>query len=207
MALVFAIVIAPNVWWLVNNDFMPFHYVDDRAAPAARWYHYLLFPLRWTGGQLAVSAAGAGACWRCCTCRAAPVKRRTASADAAFNRRYVAALALGPFVVTTVVAAVARAAADRACGAIRCGRSRRWRVLMVWPPALDAAQLRRFAAAALAVLIAFPSALRPRSSASRSSATGPKATQFPGRAVGRNHHPAMAGTDRNAAHLCRRRRS
>ena len=28
MAAVFAIVIAPNVWWLVNNDFLPFHYVD-----------------------------------------------------------------------------------------------------------------------------------------------------------------------------------
>ena len=53
MAAVFALVIAPNVWWLVNNDFMPFHYVDERAASAARWYHYVLFPLRWTGGQLA----------------------------------------------------------------------------------------------------------------------------------------------------------
>src|SRR5262245_59515713 len=53
MAAAFAFVIAPNVWWLVNNDFMPFHYVDDRAASAARWYQYLLFPLRWTGGQVA----------------------------------------------------------------------------------------------------------------------------------------------------------
>ena len=53
-----------------------------------------------------------------------PVKREAASDETAFNRRYVAALALGPFAVTTIVAAVLGRRRLR-CGAIRCGRSRR----------------------------------------------------------------------------------
>ncbi len=38
MALFFLVVIAPNVWWLVTNDFLPFHYVDERARLADHWY-------------------------------------------------------------------------------------------------------------------------------------------------------------------------
>ena len=154
MAAVFALVIAPNNWWLVNNDFMPFHYVDDRAANATHWYHYVLFPLRWAGGQLAYVLPAlimlALLYWP-----RAPIKREPETETTAFNRRYVGALALGPFAVTTVVA-------------LMLGRQpiAMWgyplwsflplAVLMVWPPALTRAQLRRFAGAALAVLIAFP---------------------------------------------------
>ena len=28
MALAFAIVIAPHVWWLTQNDFLPFRYLE-----------------------------------------------------------------------------------------------------------------------------------------------------------------------------------
>src|SRR5204863_7474935 len=60
MALAFAIVIAPNAWWLVANDFMPFHYVDDRARAAAHWYQYLAYPLQWTGSQALALLPAAG---------------------------------------------------------------------------------------------------------------------------------------------------
>src|SRR6202008_501932 len=40
MGLAFAIVIAPNAWWVVTHDFLPFIYVDERAIGATRWYHY-----------------------------------------------------------------------------------------------------------------------------------------------------------------------
>jgi 4-amino-4-deoxy-L-arabinose transferase-like glycosyltransferase len=103
MALAFAIVIAPNVWWLVANDFLPFRYVDARAGGATRWYRYIAFPLQWTAGQAAFLAPAIALLALICL----PGKRRNLSPQdevAAFNRRYVTALALGPFVITTVVA-------------------------------------------------------------------------------------------------------
>src|SRR5262249_36289070 len=54
MAAVFAIVIAPNAWWLIHHDFMPFQYVDERARAAAHWYQYLIYPLQWTASQALV---------------------------------------------------------------------------------------------------------------------------------------------------------
>ena len=74
MALAFAIVIAPNVWWLVGHDFLPFHYVDERARAAAHWYQYLQYPLQWTGEPGAGAAAGGRAA------RAPLPIRRTAAA-------------------------------------------------------------------------------------------------------------------------------
>ena len=136
MAAVFALVIAPNVWWLVSNDFMPFHYVDDRAAGATRWYHYVLFPLRWTGGQLAyllpaLIAAGAA------LLAAPPASREPTAGDGtAFNRRYVAALAFGPFAVTTVVAA-ALGRQPIAMWGYPLWSFLPLAVLMLWPPALE----------------------------------------------------------------------
>ena len=54
-------------------------------------------------------------------------------------------------------------------------------VLMLWPPALEPAQLRRFAAAALAVLIAFPIGFAVAELGEPLLRDRPKATQFPGR--------------------------
>ena len=154
MAAAFALVIAPNVWWLVTHDFMPFRYVDERAAAAAHWYHSPVYPLQWTGGQALVllpALALLALLYRRGEVRA------TAPADeiAAFNRRYVTALALGPFLVTTVVAAAARAARDRDVGlsavVVRAARAAAVAAAVTDPP-----QLRRFAAGAIAMLLAFP---------------------------------------------------
>ena len=61
MAVAFVIVIAPNVWWLVHNDFLPLRYVDDRAIAATRWYHYIALPAALDRRPGALSAPGAGA--------------------------------------------------------------------------------------------------------------------------------------------------
>src|SRR5438477_2704075 len=45
MALAFAIVIAPNAWWLVEHDFLPFRYVELRAQGPEHWYDYISHPL------------------------------------------------------------------------------------------------------------------------------------------------------------------
>src|SRR5439155_5812 len=105
MAAAFALVIAPNAWWLVNNDFMPFHYVDERAREAAHWSMVLVYPLQWTASQALVllpALALLALLFRRGEVRAAI----PADEIAAFNRGYVTVLALGPFLVTTVVAAL-----------------------------------------------------------------------------------------------------
>jgi 4-amino-4-deoxy-L-arabinose transferase-like glycosyltransferase len=178
MAAVFAAAIAPNVWWLVTNDFMPFHYVDDRAVSATRWYHTLLFPLSWTAGQLGYIAPML-ALLALVYPRRAP-KRETLAGDAAFDRRAVAALALGPFAVTTVVAAVLGRQPIAMWG-YPLWTFAPLALLMLWPPPLDPVRLRRFAAGALAMLIGVPVAFVVAELGEPLIRDRAKATQFPGR--------------------------
>jgi 4-amino-4-deoxy-L-arabinose transferase-like glycosyltransferase len=179
MAAVFAVVIAPNVWWLINNDFMPLHYVEDRAAVATRWYQYVLFPLRWTGGQL-LFLAPMLALLALLYLPRGPIKHETSGEDAAFNRRYVGALALGPFAVTTVVA-VLLGRQPIALWGYPLWSFAPLAVLMIWPPSLDTARLQRFAGAALAVLVAFPVGFAAAELGEPFIRDRSKATQFPGR--------------------------
>jgi 4-amino-4-deoxy-L-arabinose transferase-like glycosyltransferase len=179
MAVVFAIVIAPNIWWLVTNDFLPFHYVEDRAVSATRWYHYLLFPLRWTGGQLGYIAPMLALLALLYLPRY-PIKRETLAGNAGFDRRFVAALALGPFAVTTIVAAVLGRQPIAMWG-YPLWTFAPLAVLMLWPPAPDAAQLRRFAAGALALLVALPIAFVIAELGEPLIRDRAKATQFSGR--------------------------
>ena len=45
-------VIAPNLYWLVDTGFLPLRYVDARAKMATHWYHFVSFPLQWSASQL-----------------------------------------------------------------------------------------------------------------------------------------------------------
>jgi 4-amino-4-deoxy-L-arabinose transferase-like glycosyltransferase len=101
MAAAFLVVLAPNLWWVVEYDFLPLRYVNIRADAAQHWYQFITFQLEWIVSQVyflmpvvvlvGVLYLGGG------------LRRRTDLAP--FTRRYLAALALGPFVVTTVIAA------------------------------------------------------------------------------------------------------
>jgi hypothetical protein len=105
MAAAFLVTLAPNLWWLVTNDFLPFRYVDARAATATKLVHYVIYPVQWAGGQIInlLPAIGLLALW---LARRTTQVRVVADADAAFARRMITAMALGPFLVTTIVAAV-----------------------------------------------------------------------------------------------------
>jgi len=179
MAAAFAILVAPNVWWLVTHDFLPLTYVDDRAIAATRWYHYLVFPLRWIGGQVAALAPAMALLAFLYLPR-----RRTAAADAdtagAFDRRYLLALAIGPFLVTTVIAA-ATGRQPVAMWGYPMWSFAPLAVLVLLPPALDATRLRRFAAAALAMLIAVPVVFAAIEVGESLWQDRVKAAQFPGR--------------------------
>jgi hypothetical protein len=100
MAVTFLIVLAPHLWWLVEADFPPFRYVEARAVAATHWYQYVTFPLQWIAGQAFFLLPAIGLLALVLPFRDEGIK----SQGEAFARRYVTALALGPFAVTTVAA-------------------------------------------------------------------------------------------------------
>src|SRR5439155_50772 len=101
MAATFFIVVAPNLWWLVDSGFLPFRYVNARAVAATHWYHYLTFPLIWTASQLLATLPAIGLLAILLYPGTSTKKPLDASG---FARRYVTAVAFGPFLVTTVAA-------------------------------------------------------------------------------------------------------
>jgi Dolichyl-phosphate-mannose-protein mannosyltransferase len=251
MAIVFLAVLAPNLWWLWNNDFLPFRYVDERAAEAVRWYQYFTFPATWTvDNLLALSPAiallviliGPNLQWRglfrhpevracrqdgpqanrvskgtACEPRRmtaetmppaatdAPSSFETRPADPSrlpriksgvapqevglgpygggetvFDRRYVTALALGPFLVTTVIAA-ALGRQPVAMWAYPLWSFAPLAALMWFQRAADFDRLRLFAIAATAVFLAFPIGYAASELFEPFVHDRPKATEFPGR--------------------------
>ena len=180
MALAFAVVIAPNVWWLVNHEFMPFQYVDARARIAERWHQYATFPLRWIASQafFLLPAAGLLALLYI----GGALQRRDAAGDAAFDRRYVTALALGPFLVTTLIStALGRQT-------ISMWGYPLWSfaplALLMWlAPAAAPVAIRRFGITSLAVFAAVPVIYAAVELGEPLVRDRTKATQFPGRAL------------------------
>jgi len=181
MALAFAIVIAPNAWWLVHDGFLPFQYVDERAHTAAHWYQYLTFPLQWSSGQLFAllpTLALLALLYR----RGESRPALDADATAAFNRRYVAMLALGPFLVTTAVAAVLGRLAIAMWGYPLWSFAPL--ALLMWiKPRDEPLRLKQFAAGALIMIMAFPVIYAASELGEPLLRDRPKATQFPGQAM------------------------
>jgi hypothetical protein len=177
MALAFLVVIGPNLWWLVDTGFLPMRYVDARAKVASHWYQVVTYPLNWTIGQIffispmlaliAVVLQG---------------RRPTPGTDARrrFTQRYVAMLALGPFVLTTAVAIIA--------GRLPIGM---WgyplwsfaplAALLWFGAATEPLRLRRFATGFLIIFTAMPLAYAAIETLEPVIRDRPKATQFPGR--------------------------
>jgi len=182
MAAAFGLVIAPNVWWLFDNTFMPLRYVDARAPLATHWYQYITYPLQWTGNQVffllpaIVLVAGLFAGNKGTRLPVA------VSGRAAFDRRYVTALALGPFAVTTVAAAVLGRLPVSMWG-YPLWSFAPLAALMWLGPVAEPRRLQRFAKGFLAVFIAFPLAYAGIEIFEPFVHDRAKATQFPGAAV------------------------
>jgi hypothetical protein len=178
MAAAFALVIAPNAWWLIDSGFMPFKYVDARAVTATHWYHYLLFPLRWIASQLMYLLPAIGLLALLYVPRAK--SQPSQQPDAEFNRRFVAALALGPFAVTTIVALILGRLPVSLWGYPLWSFAPLAAVMWLGPVS-DAARLRRFAHGIVVVLLAFPLAYALVELFESAFRDRPKATDFPGR--------------------------
>ena len=173
MVLAFAVVLGPHLYWLYDNNFIPFRYADTRARIATHWYQFFLFPLQWIGGQIFFLLPTLGLI-------ALMMRGRTNSAapDAAFARRYVTMLAFGPFAAVTLIAlAFGRLP-------IAMWGYPLWSFLplaaLMWFGVDEAARVRRFAMAFLVVFAAMPLAYLVVEGFEPLWRDRPKATQFPG---------------------------
>ena len=111
-AMVALVIAAPHLVWLVQNDFLPLHYVEARATPPRGWYDYGWRPLEFALGQaawllpsLAISA------------NLLVARREVASFNVdAFSRRIVTLLTFGPCALLLAASAYHRRQADRHVG-------------------------------------------------------------------------------------------
>jgi 4-amino-4-deoxy-L-arabinose transferase-like glycosyltransferase len=178
MAIACAVVIAPNVWWLFGHDFLPFQYVEARAHRARHWYQYATYPLQWIGSQTYFLLPSAGVL--ALLYSGAKLEPRDHSEAAAFDRRYVTWLALGPFLLTTLAALVTGRFAVAMWGYPLWSYAP-LALLMWFKPVPEMPMLRRFAAAAIAVFVAFPILYTAIEVGEPFVRDRPKATQFNGR--------------------------
>jgi 4-amino-4-deoxy-L-arabinose transferase-like glycosyltransferase len=178
MALAFFVVIAPNLKWLIETGYMPLRYVDARAKIATHWYHVFTFPLQWTASQLFFLAPAIGLMALALT-GAAPA-RRADDENAAFARRYLVMLALGPFLLTTLIALVTGRLPVAMWGYPLWSFAPL--AALAWiGPVSEPLRLRRYAAAFIAVFVAMPLAYAIVEGLEPAWRDRPKATQFPGR--------------------------
>jgi 4-amino-4-deoxy-L-arabinose transferase-like glycosyltransferase len=176
MALAFLIVLAPHLWWLVASDFPPFRYVEARAVAATRWYHTITFPLRWTASQVLALLPAIGLIAILVVRRERVVQ--PAGDEHAFARRCVTALALGPFLVTTLAALALGRLPIAMWGFALWGFAPLAAVMWFRP---DPQRLPIFARAFLAVFVAMPLLYAGVELIEPLVRDRPKATQFPGR--------------------------
>ena len=178
MALAFLLVIAPNLYWLVDTGFLPLRYVDARAKMATHWYHFVSFPLQWSASQLGYLAPTIAlmglALWG--------GRERAPADEGSFARRYVTMLALGPFALTTLLALVLGRLPVAMWGYPLWSFAPL--AALIWlGPVTDAVRLKRFAAGFLVIFAAMPLAYVIVEGLEPLVRDRPKATQFPGRQV------------------------
>jgi hypothetical protein len=176
MALAFLVVIAPNLNWLIETGFMPLRYVDARAKIATHWYHVFTYPLQWTASQLVFIAPAIALM----ALALIGTRRQPASDEPnAFARRYLAMLALGPFLVTTAAALFA-ARLPVAMWGYPLWSFAPLAAIAWFGPVKEARQVKRFAAGFALVFLAMPLAYVAVEALEPALRDRPKATQFPG---------------------------
>ena len=178
MAVAFAVVIAPNAWWLIHHQFLPFQYVDMRAKIAVHWYQYITFPLLWIGSQALDLLLAAGllalAYWD------GTFRVRKLAGGAAFDRRCITWLAFAPFLTATLIFAVAGRQLVAMWG-YPLWLFAPLAVLMWFETAPDPERLRRFSGAFVTVFLAMPILYAAIEIGEPFVRDRPKADQYPGR--------------------------
>jgi Dolichyl-phosphate-mannose-protein mannosyltransferase len=177
MIAVFFIVLAPNLYWVVTHGFQPLLYVDERAKEVSHWYQVISYPLRWSASQfffLVPTIILVGLTYGIFR------PPRWQPMGTPFARRYVTALALGPFLFTTLVAMLTGRLPVAMWGyPLWCFAPLAF--LMWFRPDLDKRALRQFAAGFVIVFLVLPVAYAADELLEPLLKDRQKATHFPGR--------------------------
>ncbi len=153
-AIVTLVVIAPNLYWLLQHGSQPFGYAQARAAAPSGALDHLVHPLEFVGGQafflIPALLIAVPLFWP--SAKAAPHPR----ADA-FDRRIVTLLAFGPALTLFVFSLITGRATNAMWGFPL------WLFLGLWivlfaPAALDRTRLLRIGAIWAAVFVIFVAA-------------------------------------------------
>jgi 4-amino-4-deoxy-L-arabinose transferase-like glycosyltransferase len=171
MAVSFAVVIAPNAWWLVDSGFLPMQYVSDRARIPEVWHQYLTLPVKWILGQIFFTHPALILLGLTLFPRTAPPQ--PPPSQAAFARRYVTVLAFGPFAVVTAISIVTGRFPIQMWGY----------PLWSFLPLTDPRRITLFAGGVIFLFLLAPAIWIGTFIADPYLRTRPKATNFPGRAI------------------------
>jgi 4-amino-4-deoxy-L-arabinose transferase-like glycosyltransferase len=157
-AAVALVLTVPHFVWLIQNDFVPFHYVEGRSPPARGFFDHILHPLQFAAGQLLfmLPLLFIATMWvwpRSAAESGIPVAQdmKDHAADD-FDRRIVTLLAFGPAAAMLALIAVSGR------GTVAMWGYPLWLFLGLWfvlcvPSLLDTLRLRRIIAAWAAVFI------------------------------------------------------
>jgi 4-amino-4-deoxy-L-arabinose transferase-like glycosyltransferase len=143
-AAVALVIMAPHLVWLVQSDFLPFHYAEARALPVRGPFDHVLHPVEFLGGQLffilPALVVAAPLFWPASSSKSMP-----APITDAFDRRIVTLLAFGPALAVFALSLVTGR------GTVTMWGYPLWLFLGLWivlfaPAALDRVRLVRIGA-------------------------------------------------------------
>jgi 4-amino-4-deoxy-L-arabinose transferase-like glycosyltransferase len=143
-AAVALVIMAPHLVWLVQSDFLPFHYAEARALPVRGPFDHVLHPVEFLGGQLffilPALVIAAPLFWPASSNKSTP-----APITDAFDRRIVTLLAFGPALAVFALSLVTGR------GTVTMWGYPLWLFLGLWivlfaPAALDRVRLVRIGA-------------------------------------------------------------
>jgi 4-amino-4-deoxy-L-arabinose transferase-like glycosyltransferase len=144
-------VIAPNLVWLFQTDFLPLAYGEARASPMRGWYDHFAHPAIFAASQIFFALPSlfiaAALLWP------RPLSRLWIAADA-FDRRIVTVLAFGPAVIMIAITALSGRGTVSMWGYPLWLFVGLW-IVMVVRAALDADRIKRLVAAWGVVFTAF----------------------------------------------------
>jgi hypothetical protein len=145
------IVIAPNLVWLFQTDFLPLAYGEARASPMRGWYDHFIHPGTFAASQIFFALPSlfiaAALPWP------RPLSRLQIAADS-FDRRIVTVLAFGPGITMIALTALSGR------GAVSMWGYPLWLFLGLWivmvvRPAFDTDRIKRVIAVWGAVFVIF----------------------------------------------------
>jgi 4-amino-4-deoxy-L-arabinose transferase-like glycosyltransferase len=142
--LIAALLFVPHVKWLLDNQFMPLAYVEDRLKQNPEWHAHVLYPPQFLLGQLLVMAAGV---LMFLTLPFNPGRKPPKiNATLAFDRYFLTMIVICPFVIMLLMSAFAGLRMHDMWGTPLWNFVGLWAVVVLCPP-LTKRSLRHFVVA------------------------------------------------------------